>query len=92
MFRFDGTLPIDAINKYQSTNFIHDGVVMTTYENEPFIVGDYNHNQVEILSSNLLHSLWLTLSPFPFSGEQMRIFGYSPVARPGKVKGYKEML
>ena len=62
---------------------------MTEYENEPFIVGDYNHNQVEFM--HLAHEKWYTASPVmgnaewpePFSIK--RIFGYAVVSRPGKV-------
>ena len=54
---------------------------MTEYENEPFIVGDYNHNQVEFM--HLSHEKWYTASPVPFGVQ--RIFGYAAVSRPGKV-------
>ena len=64
----------------ESTSFIHDGVTMTEYENEPFIIGDYNHNQIEFM--HLSHEKWYTASPFP---NRKQIFGYAPVSRPGKV-------
>ena len=64
----------------ESTSFIHDGVTMTEYENEPFIVGDYNHNQIEFM--HLSHEKWYTAGPFP---HRERVFGYAPVSRPGKV-------
>ena len=64
----------------ESTSFIHDGVTMTEYENEPFIVGDYNHDQIEFM--HLSHEKWYTAGPFP---HRERVFGYAPVSRPGKV-------
>ena len=72
-----------------STSFIHDGVTMTEYQNEPFIVGDYNHNQVEFM--HLAHEKWYTASPvmagskWPHPFEIESIFGYAVVSRPGKV-------
>ena len=63
-----------------SPNFIHDGVQMTSYENEPFIIGDYEHSQIEFL--HLSHEIWYPIIPYPF---QTRIFGYSAVSRPSKV-------
>ena len=66
-----------------STSFIHDGVTMTEYENEPFIVGDYNHNQVEFM--HLSHEKWYTASPILSELGVKRIFGYAAVSRPGKV-------
>ena len=66
---------------YTSTNHIHDGIQMTEYENEPFVVGDFDHNQVEFL--HLSHERWYTASPFPKTSKNImqknRIFGYSPV-------------
>ena len=53
---------------------------MTEYENEPFIIGDYNHNQIEFLP--ISHQKWYTAQPFPY---RTRAFGYAPVTRPGKV-------
>jgi len=64
----------------ESTSFIHDGVTMTEYENEPFVVGDYNHNQIEFM--HLSHDKWYTVRPFP---HRKRVFGYAAVSRPGKV-------
>ena len=72
-----------------STSFIHDGVTMTEYQNEPFIVGDFNHNQVEFM--HLSHEKWYTASPvmasskWPYPFKIQRIFGYAVVSRPGKV-------
>ena len=86
IFRFDGTFPMEPA---ASTSFIHDGVTMTEYQNEPFIVGDYNHNQVEFM--HLSHEKWYTASPvmagskWPHPFEIQRIFGYAVVSRPGKV-------
>ena len=74
-FRFNGTF-----DRAISTSFIHDGVKMTEYENEPFIVGDYNHNHVEFM--HLSHEMWYTASPFP---HKQRVFGYAVVSRPGAV-------
>ena len=53
---------------------------MTEYKNEPFIIGDYTHNQVEFM--HLSHEKWYTANPF---SSQERIFGYAAVTRPGKV-------
>ena len=64
----------------ESTSNIHDGVRMTEYKNEPFIIGDYKHNQIEFM--HLTHRKWYTISPYPF---QTKIFGYGVVSRPGKV-------
>ena len=66
----------------ESTSFIHDGVTMTEYQNEPFIVGDYNHTQVEFM--HLSHKKWYTASKLPFP-DLKRVFGYAAVSRPGKV-------
>ena len=72
---------MDENSKYSTANFIHDGIVMTEYENEPFVVGDYDHNQVEFLHSS--HERWYIASPLLETGKnhlnQTRIFGYSPV-------------
>ena len=80
-FSFNGTLPMDETNKYISTNYIHDGITMTEYEKEPFVVGGYDHNQVEFL--HMSHEGWYIASPYPKTGKnrlnQNRIFGYSPV-------------
>ena len=75
--RFNGTFPMIPA---ESTSFVHDGVTMTEYENEPFIVGDYQHNEIEFM--HLSHEKWYTASPFP---HRDRVFGYAPVSRPGKV-------
>ena len=68
------------MTEFESTSFPHDGVQMTEYENEPFILGDHKHDEIEFV--HLAHRKWYTASPFPFSN---RIFGYSPVSRPGRV-------
>ena len=69
---------MNETNKYASTNFIHDGIKMTEYKNEPFVVGDYENNQVEFLS----RERWHTASPYPSTSknrfDENRIFGYSP--------------
>ena len=71
------------MNPAASTSFIHDGVTMTEYENEPFIVGDFNHKQVEFM--HLSHEKWYTASPMLDEFGIQAIFGYSAVSRPGKV-------
>lgn len=53
---------------------------MASYENEPFIIGDYEHNQIEFL--HLSHEIWYSIRPYRF---QSRIFGYSAVSRPSKI-------
>ena len=72
---------MDENDKYASTSYIHDGIIMTEYENEPFVVGDYNHNKVEFL--HMSHKRWYIATSFPNTGKnlfnQNRIFGYSPV-------------
>ena len=71
---------MDENNKYASTSYIHDGIIMTEYENEPFVVGDYNNNQVEFL--HMSHERWYIASPYPYASKNLinenRIFGYSP--------------
>ena len=75
--RYDGTLPmISSV----STTYTHDGVILTEYENEPFIVGDFHHNKIEFM--HLFHKKWYNAEPYPY---QARLFGYAPVSRPGKV-------
>ena len=76
MFSFDGKDFMPS----ESTSEMHDGVKMTEYENEPFIIGDYKHNKVEFM--HLSHEKWYTASPFRYRAE---IFGYAAVTRPGKV-------
>ena len=67
-------------NRYASTSYIHDGIIMTEYKNEPFVVGDYNHNQVEFL--HMSHERWYIASPYPYTSKnppnENRIFGYYP--------------
>ena len=79
-FSFNGTLPMSETYKYVSTNYVHDGIKMTEYENEPFVVGDYDNNQVEFL--HMSHERWYTASPYPSTSknrlDKNRIFGYSP--------------
>ena len=77
IFSYDGGASFKAA---ESTAFVHDGVKMTEYENEPFVVGDYKHNQIEFM--HLTHHMWYTARPFPF---QRRIYGYAVVSRPGKI-------
>ena len=68
------------MSEFKSTKFIHDGIKMTDYEKEPFVVGDYENNEVEFL--HLSHENWYTATPYPY---QKRIFGYAILSRPGKV-------
>ena len=81
-FSFNGTVPIENSTEYKSTSHVHDGIKMTEYENEPLVIGDYKHNKIEFL--HLAHEQWYIAGPF-LKGRQKTIFGYSPVARPGKV-------
>ena len=53
---------------------------MTSYENEPFIIGHYGHNEIEFL--HLAHEIWYPIRPYPY---QKRIFGYSTVSRVSKI-------
>ena len=76
-FSYNATL---QMSPSASTSHIHDGVVMTEYENEPFIIGDYTHNNIEFM--HLSHQKWYSGQPFPY---HERIFGYAVVSRPGKV-------
>ena len=76
MFSFNG----EDFKPSESTSFVHDGVKMTEYENEPFIIGDYKHNKVEFM--HLSHEKWYTAGSVPNRGQ---IFGYEAVTRPGKV-------
>ena len=76
MFSFDG----EDFMYIASTSEIHDGVKMTEYENEPFIIGDYKHNQVEFM--HLSHERWYLASPFRYRNQ---IYGYAAVTRPGEV-------
>ena len=81
-FSFNGTVPIVNSIEFKSTSHVHDGIKMTEYENEPLVIGDYKHNKVEFL--HLAHEQWYTASPF-LNENHEKIFGYSPVARTGKV-------
>ena len=42
----------------ESTRFVHDRVTMTEYEKQPFVIGDYNHAQVEFM--DLSRGKWFT--------------------------------
>jgi len=53
---------------------------MTEYDNEPFVVGDYEHSKIEFM--HMTHQIWYTARPFPF---RRRSFGYAAISRPGKV-------
>lgn len=64
----------------ESTSYIHDGVIMTEYKNEPLIIGDYHHSQIEFM--HLSHEKWYTANSYPF---QQIIFGYAAVSKPGKL-------
>ena len=53
---------------------------MAEYNNDPFIVGDYNHAEIEFF--HLAHQQWYIAMSYPFGN---RIFGYAVVSRPGKI-------
>ena len=55
---------------------------MTQYKNQPFIVGDYDNDQIEYM--HLSHKVWSSAGQF-HNGKHAKIFGYSAVSRPGKV-------
>ena len=74
-FRYNG-----EFSKTNSPKFIHDGVQMVSYKDEPFIIGDYKHNNIEFM--HLSYNLWYSISRYPF---QERIFGYAAVSRPNKI-------
>ena len=80
MLRYNGS----DFSQMESTSYVHDGVKLTEYEKEPFIVGDYKHNEVEFLHSS--HKKWYTATSFG-NDEHIfdRIFGYAAVSRPGKI-------
>ena len=64
----------------QSTEFIHDGVMMSEYKRGPFIIGDYSHNRIEFFF--LAYKIWFNAPSYPF---QERLFGYASVSRPNKL-------
>ena len=74
-FSYNGTF-----HENKSTKSIHDGIKMTEYNNDPFLIGDFKHNKIEFF--DLSHQQWNTASPYPY---QNRIFGYGAVSRPGQV-------
>jgi len=53
---------------------------MTQYQNEPFVVGDYNHAEIEFM--HLFHELWFNIKPFPY---WTPFFGYTAVSRTAQV-------
>ena len=65
---------------FQSTLFIHDGVQMINYKNEPLLVGDFTHNRIEFF--HLSHKKWYAASPYPYEN---KLFGYAAVWRQDKV-------
>ena len=74
----------DNFEQTESTSFVHDGVKLTEYEDEPFIVGDYKHNQVEFFHSS--HKMWYTATSFRNDHHIFdHIFGYAAVSRTEKV-------
>ena len=86
ILRFNGTIPrnVSDWTSLKSTNYVHDGIKMTEYENEPFVVGNYDHTEVEFF--HMSYEKWFSASPYQTSiSKPRRIFGYSPVSRPGKV-------
>ena len=68
------------MSRSRSTNFPHDGVMMSEFKNEPYIIGDYSHNQIEFFP--LSHEKWFSAEPYPF---QEQIFGFASVSRPEKL-------
>ena len=75
-FRFN-----DKFKDTSSPEFIHDGVQMVDYNNQPFIIGDYQHNNIEFM--HLSYGVWYSIkNGYPF---QKRIFGYAVVSRSNKV-------
>ena len=76
IFRFDGT----RLQPAEPTSYSHDGVQMASYYDEPFIIGDHSHSEIEFMHS--AHQKWYTVGPFP---SRDRWFGYATVSRPGKL-------
>ena len=75
--RYDGKLPMIQL---KSTKFPHDGVMMSEYKNEPYIIGDYKHHRIE--SYLLAYKKWIPAFPYPF---QKKIFGFFSISRPKKL-------
>ena len=69
-------------DQVESTHDPHDGVQMTEYENEPFILGDYKHNKVEFM--HLFHKKWISAQNFDPDSKKP-IFGFAAVSRPGQI-------
>ena len=55
---------------------------MASYENEPFIIGDYQHNRIEFM--HLYHQKWY-LAPNFYDDPEKPFYGYSAVSRSGKL-------
>ena len=53
---------------------------MTSYENEPFLVGDYTHSETEFM--HFSHQKWYTIEPYQ---NEKPIFGYSAVSLTKKI-------
>ena len=66
----------------ESTLDSHDGVQLTQYQNEPFIIGDYKHNKIEFM--HLFHQKWYSATNF-YTDSKKPIFGFAAVSRPDKV-------
>ena len=74
---FDGN---DTFLPTWSTRYIHDGVEMAKYKNQPIIVGDYKHNEMEFM--HLSYKRWYTANPYPI---EKVYFGYATVSQSDKV-------
>ena len=56
---------------------------MAEYENKPFLVGHYMHNEVESMHTG--YSKWQSATNFFANNPRTPIYGYAAVSRPGKV-------
>ena len=48
---------------------------MTSYFNEPFIIGDYENTQTEFMHTS--HKRWYTITSYP---SPKKMFGFTPVS------------
>ena len=82
--RLTGTSSNPSLQSSHSTSVPHDGVQMASYHDEPFIIGDFHHAEVEFM--HLTHQKWYSAGHFPNRFMALtRFFGYTPVSRPGKL-------
>ena len=56
---------------------------MTQYENQPFIVGDYNHTKIE--SMHTVVEKWHTFPNFYTDDSEKAIYGYAAISSQNKV-------